>query len=469
MVGRTTAPGLFITVDGMPNRTGRARHLSLVPDISTERDVFTSPIDDVDEVVGAGLSGIVQLTLDVRLAYEGPTVRRRIRVRSDLLLPEFHDVLQAAMGWGGRGNYVMSNDDASPAHTYCSPSVLASGQVGELDDHVRIDALLSSPDDTMQYRYGQWIHTVRVSSVDTDVDDLRPTCLDGLGVCPPTEGADELAAHPPRYDESPSITIEAANQRLRAAWRSRSPETESAAASVLVARLLRRARGNALSALVELLPRCELTIESSVDLPVAKAAMHKLSWFLQVVDRGVRLTDDGHLPATVVESMRDELDWGIGWVGPSTKESDHHQATDLRDAAKSLGLVRVFKGSLVRTKAGTSLLDDPIGLWRHCAQRIPLGRQDYEQDAGTLYLVALAASASAVQRDDMVVQSMNALGWGGGGNDAFEAQKAAHSTVAFLDLIGAHGPLFYLGSAASDSPSWARRFARDALRTRRPA
>jgi hypothetical protein len=218
--------------------------------------------------------------------------------------------------------------------------------------------------------------------------------------------------------------------------------------------------------LLELLPRCELTIDSSVDLPVARVAMSKVTWFLdRVGNRGMQLTADGLLPPKVVDAIRDELDWGIGWYGSSSLEGDHHQATDLREALKRLGLVRVLKGSLVRTRAGTTLLDDHVGLWNHCAARLPLGRQHHEQDAGTLFLVALAASASAQQRDEMVVETMHALGWGVAEHDPFEAQKAAHSTVAFLDLIGAHGPLYYLGRTGSDSPSWSRRFARDALRS----
>lgn len=460
-----TSARFFTTVDGMPNRSGRARHLTLVPDIPTLTDGparFDDAYVDGFEVP----AGIVQLTLDVTLSSGFPAAWRRIRVRSDLLLPEFHAMIQAAMGWGGRDHYLITTHAGSSAHTFCTPSMLAVGEVGQLGSHVRIDTLLSSPGDTIQYRYDHWVHVIRVQSVDTDVDDLRPACLDGDQVCPPEVGFEQLAANPRPREESRETTIEAASLRLRHAWRSRSPEAESAAASPAVATLFRRVLEQPVPHLLDLLPRCELTIESSVDLPVARAAMAKVAWFLQLVgNRGVRLTDDGRLPPPVVEAVRDNLDWGIGWVGSSVRESDHHQATDLREAVRSLGLVRVLKGTLVCTKAGSLLADDSIGLWHHCAARLPLGKQDYELDSGTLYLVALAASASAEQRDAMVVQTMNALGWGGGECNAFDTQKLAHPTVAFLDLIGAHGPLFYLGGGGTDSPSWARRFARDALRT----
>lgn len=454
----------------MRNGTGRARHLTLVPDLPTEPSrPRPRRYDAAEEASTSGYSDIVQLTMDVHLAIEGPTVWRRIRVRSDLLLPELHTILQAAIGWDGQDQYTMTHGEGSAAHTYCAPKVLAAGEAGQLGDHVRVDSLLSSPGDTLHYRYQDWVHTVCVHSVDTDIDDLRPTCLDGAEECPIGDGVDGPIAYPHKQSDTRSTPVADANLRLRCASTSRSTEVESAAASPVIARFLRRVLGAPVPRLIELLPRCELTIESSVDLPVARTAMAKVSWFLQIVgDRGVQLTDDGHLPPSVVEPLRDQLDWGIGWVGTSVREADHHQATDLREAARNMGLVRVLKGTMVRTKAGSLLADDSRALWHHCAARLPLGRQDHEQHSGTLYLVALAASASAAQRDEMVVESMQALGWGGGGDDAFEAQKAAHPTVAFLDLIGAHGPLFYLGDGGSDSPGWARRFARDALRTQKP-
>ena len=105
-----------------------------------------------------------------------------------------------------------------------------------------------------------------------------------------------------------------------------------------------------------LLPRCELTVESSVDLPVAEIAMAKLTWFLRKVgDGGAVLTDAGYLKPAFVAAIRDELDWGLGWVGSSSREIDHHQVTDLREAVRHLGLTRIAKGRLLRTKLGESL------------------------------------------------------------------------------------------------------------------
>lgn len=453
---RRTVTAQFTTVGHMPNRTGRARHLTLVPDLPTEPRRELEFARAVRDVPADGASGIVQLTLHVELLSYVPTVWRRLRLRSDLLLPELHALIQAAMGWHDE-HYRL--DSASDTFV---PAGLRDG-TDAAGDHVRVDAVLARPGDRAYYRFDEARGlSVQVMAVDMDIDDLRPTCLGAENICP-GHGADADAVS----GRSSTPTVDEINTRLRGAREVRSSETESAAASALVARLFSRSGAVPKPRLLELLPRCELTIESSVDLPVADTAMTKMMWLLRKVgDSGIALAG-GRLPPRVVEAVRDELDWGIGWVGDSLFEADHHQATDLREAAKALGLVRVFKGELVRTRVGTALVDDPVGLWHHCAARLPLGKQPHEQDAGTLFLIALAASASRAQRDAMIVEVTGALDWVTGDHGAFEAQKIAHPTVAFLDLIGAHGPLFYLGGGGAESPIWARRFARDALRTSR--
>jgi hypothetical protein len=437
----------------MPNRSGRARHLWVVPDLPDDSPGRPTLVEF------AGLPARTaqplqdaQFVLRVTLHGVEPAVWRRIRVRSDLLLAELHTVLQTAMGWSDRH-----------PHSFSGQTILD----GDAEDHMRIDAVLPGIGAALHYEYDfgdGWVHTVELEDIAFHVDDPRSRCLDGRRACPPEDcggpsGYRALLNVDDGWDPAAFDRV-AVDLELRASTMSRTVETESIAASPLVARLLRGLRSTVVPQLNALLPRCELTIESSVDLPLAEIAMSKLAWFLQRVgERGIELTDAGYLPPSLVEAMRDELDWGIGWHGSSSREVDHHQVTDLRDAVRSLGLVRVLKGKLVRTKAGTQLADDHVGLWHHCVARLPIGREAQEKDAGTLFLIALAASASAQQRDEMATHAMAALGW------AMDARIAGQRTVAFLDLIGAHGPMYYLGRTDAPAPQWARRFARDALRS----
>ncbi|SNS49467.1 plasmid pRiA4b ORF-3 family protein [Rhodococcoides kyotonense] len=425
----------------MPNRSGRARHLTVVPDL---------PADDPATGVSVpeSFENAPQFELLVTLRDVEPSVWRRITVRSDLLLSELRGVLVTAMGWQDGLTSGFFARRGYPIEEY-------------LDRDFRVDDLLPHKGETLRFDYGldePWVHVIELVQIDPDSDDSRSRCLDGAGGCP--AGVFRRVLVPDDHWDPAGFDRAETDRRLRAPGLVRSIENESIAASPLVARLLRRARPASVPQVVELLPRCELTIDSSFDLPVAQVAMKKTAWFLQHVGtRGIELTATGHLPSSTVEAIRDELDWGIGWHGDSTREVDHHQATDLREAAKSLGLVRVLKGKVVRTKAGTQLADDHVGLWHHCAARLPIGRENYEKDAGTLFLIALAASASAEQRDAMTAHTMAALGW------EMDARLAGQRSVAFLDLIGAHGPMYYLGRSDVEAPVWARRFARDALRS----
>lgn len=437
----------------MANRSARARHLTVVPD---------APAASPAPQRVASTMVRFQLDLDVRDSESRPSSERtwrRVRVRSDLLLPELADVITSAIGWTASTDYVFSQVGVGSDHRYLPvrPRGGHDDDAVSAGDHVRIDSLLQTIGDELLYERDPGCGlTVRLISFDSDVDDLRPTCIDGVGNAYAGEQTDDATDSP----------VAAANARLAAASTPRSTEVESSAASQPIARLFRHTESAPVPLLLELLPRCELTIESSVDLPVAQVAMSKILWILECIgDGGILLAEGGTLPPAVVDAIGGELDWGIGWHGAGSKEIDHHQARDLREAVRDLGLARVWRGRLVRTEVGTRVSNDPIALWNYCAERLPLGRREYELDAGTLFLVALAASASVVQRDAMLVETMHSLRWGNNVLDAVQIHKVAHPTVAFLDLVGAHGPLHYSSAAGERSPSWSRRFARDALRT----
>ncbi len=67
----------------------------------------------------------------------------------------------------------------------------------------------------------------------------------------------------------------------------------------------------------------------------------------------------------------------------------------LRASARQLGLVRVARKRVVATAAGRRLVDDPVGLWLHLAQRMPMGTpDDAEYAAGMVGMVMVAAGST---------------------------------------------------------------------------
>jgi hypothetical protein len=252
-----------------------------------------------------------------------------------------HSVLQIAVGWEDRHLHAFSVRTAGATRRFEMQETLDDEPDDDAssEERVRVDEVLTHPGSVMTYEYDfgdGWTHTVELEHEDSDIDDLRSICLDGARACPP-----ESSGGPSRYTQALDIAadssdpehsellsqwgptfdparfeVDAVNRVLQSADVGRSTLAEAVAAAPAIGRLFDRVRPTHVPSLMALLPRCELTVESSVDLPVAEIAMAKLTWFLRKVgDGGAVLTDAGYLKPAFVAAIRDELDWGLGWVG----------------------------------------------------------------------------------------------------------------------------------------------------------
>jgi hypothetical protein len=149
---------------------------------------------------------------------------------------------------------------------------------------------------------------------------------------------------------------------------------------------LRRARWRPLAQLlVDARPAAGSPSESDA------AVVLPYRWLLSRVGDGVRLTQAGYLPPAIVEETMRTLGWDAHWPGKNNREDQTYPVLELRDLARRLGLLRVSRGLLTRTRAGCLLTDDPVALWWHLADRLPVARGEIEQQAGLLYLLAVAA------------------------------------------------------------------------------
>ncbi|TKJ28340.1 plasmid pRiA4b ORF-3 family protein [Blastococcus sp. CCUG 61487] len=130
-------------------------------------------------------------------------------------------------------------------------------------------------------------------------------------------------------------------------------------------------------------------------------------WFLARLGDGVKLTGAGHLPPALVSETMRSLGWDADWFGTANREVHTVPVAELRESARRLGLVRVYRGRLLPTTVGRRLADDPASLWHHIATRLPMARDDVDRTAGLLWLLAVAAGSR--QPEVAVAEGLTAL------------------------------------------------------------
>ena len=165
------------------------------------------------------------------------------------------------------------------------------------------------------------------------------------------------------------------------------------------------------------------------------AAVHPYVYLLRAVGTGLKLTAAGYLPPSVVKAVFTELSLERRWVGTGTREDSTLPVLALRESATSLGLLRKSRGMLLATKAGQQLADDPRGLLRHIASRLPLGKPE-ERDAGLLALLTCAAGDDWYDSAEHGAALLEDLGWGvRGGTMRQAAYVWARPTLSVLDSL----------------------------------
>lgn len=146
----------------------------------------------------------------VQLARTRPPVWRRVEVPSSLTLDQLHTVVHVAMGWPGtdghefcvgrsiRDPWRQAFWSAEVAERQAARDAEVLQQIREaggtwaregaeppvLESEVRVDEVLTSPGDTMLYRYGiAWEHRLRLERTSPG-EVTRPRCLAGRRAAP---------------------------------------------------------------------------------------------------------------------------------------------------------------------------------------------------------------------------------------------------------------------------------------------
>jgi hypothetical protein len=374
-------------------------------------------------------------------------VWRRIEVASDLGLDDLHDVLQVLFGWQDYHLHrFTAGPERDPGAAFACPADLAEA----FDDDpamptwdVRVDELLAEPGERLHYQYDygdNWWLTLEVEDVaDGTVSPGRASLLEGAGAGPPEDcggipgyrmlvaaadpthpdhrealaevaawwgrevAPDELGLVP--FDPAP---VDVRLQALELAGRPPVPRRvgEKLAALFLRVRDLDTERQ---------LRRLASAADAEVDLEEATAArvVRPFTVLLDTVGDEVKLTAAGYLPPAVVQTVFDELDMGDEWIGKGNREDLTVPVLQLRETAQQLKLLRKYKGRLVPTARGRELAGDPVRLWSHLADALPMGGREVSDagwQAGVL-LLGLMASGSTDNAEVTVATLLTALGW----------------------------------------------------------
>lgn len=366
------------------------------------------------------------LRLRVELDDVRPRIWREIRLPADLELPALHDVLQDVMGWehahlhgfrrGGRSGRAEIWQDSSEMFDFGLPGgptvhEESTATVAQLLPRVGARA-------TYDYDFGDsWEHTL------TRLRDDGPATADSVQVvageraCPPEDFGGvpgfhglrqtlTLLARDPSADvdewerekvglffdeQAPEAVldaldgfdVDATNARIAAAGAPVPPVIPE------LAEAQRRAEqvGSGLILRMTRLARLDLQVEPGPET-IAEATGN-LVWFLEYLgSEGLTLTKAGNLRAADLHPVVERL--GTATPGPIARESQVREVTRLRESLRRLGLLRKAKGRLLLTRAGARLKADPVALWRHLRDRLPLGGDDFSTAAELVVMLDLA-------------------------------------------------------------------------------
>lgn len=401
----------------------------------------------------------VGLRLRIDLRHAKPPVWRRLEISGDVMLDEFHHILQVTMGWTNSHLHRFHQGRANDFAGFLTEWELSEGEQGVDEATVRLDQVLTSPGEKLYYDYDfgdGWEHLVVVESV-LDEPPVGPFCVKGRGACPPEDcggifgftelaewarGGFDPAANPgpleawemrdwlPSKWHPDDFSADEVNEAL--AIEAAEPAEVSGELAELVVEI--EARGGRVMRNLLARPAWHDTDEVSAEDAAALTETYRL--FLEEIGSGVQLTAAGKLPPKLVESFASTSGISQWWIGKSNREDQTWPVAEIRDTAQALGLVAKRKGRLSATAVGRRGLEDPLDLWRHIVSRLPLGRNDIDSDAGWMALAVVGAGVPAEDWHSTTSILLSLLGWQAMYGNIITEPPARSPTLSVLDVLG---------------------------------
>ena len=128
--------------------------------------------------------------IQIALARYKPKIWRRLLIRSDLLLSDFHRAIQIAMGWQNSHLHQFMKDGVF--YTDYIDDGLDWGDVKNVDyEGMIISDLLEKEKEKIEYEYDfgdGWIHDVTLEKIIPADETMKsPVCTGGAIACPPED------------------------------------------------------------------------------------------------------------------------------------------------------------------------------------------------------------------------------------------------------------------------------------------
>lgn len=125
---------------------------------------------------------------------------------------------------------------------------------------------------------------------------------------------------------------------------------------------------------------------------------------------GLPLTPAGYLKPAEVQALAAVMPTMRDWTQKIAREIDVHPVLYFREHAKSIGLLRKYKGSLRLTRLGRVALNDANVLWEHLVDMLVPAEKSFHADAIVVVLVHMATTERRIDVG-AVAQTLTVLGW----------------------------------------------------------
>lgn len=312
------------------------------------------------------------LDLHITIAGTEPEIWRDLRVPAAITLSDLHKVIQRAFGWDNRHLHMFrSSNAAGEERRFASDDETVMELETEPAGVFTLEDVFSTKGTGLDYEYDfgdGWLHEISISG-HAVAPAGQLSCLAG-GNRGPVEDSGGVGG----YRALCEILLNPDHERHDDmakwySWVTNSPAEQFDPQEFDLEKCNRS------------LARLSPQLGDATPTPEEMAAVVlPAKWLLQRVGAdGLELTKDGYLKPAVVAEAVTSLGWEKRWYGKFNRESQTLPVFELRSVLQDWGLLRKFKGKLVRTPAGRTMYDDDVRLWGYLADRFAHPRNPAEQ------------------------------------------------------------------------------------------